>query len=326
MSEGQLELVPRARLLTADDLELGTQAMIRATHASNAPDAPRLAADDPTLLTVRRLLPNFGGIIFTGPPGTGKTFKASQIAEELAQGTDRVRYVQFHPSYQYDEFMEGFVPTSDGFAQRPGVFLAMCQRASEDPDNVYVLVIDELSRADAARVFGEALTYVDRTKRGQSVVLASGTTLTVPNNFEILATMNPIDRGVDDVDAAFERRFAKIKVDPDRGALEEILSAGGLQEDIRGRVLAWFERMKGKSRDNPAAAVGHAYFISVDGVEALRDVWEYQLQFAVERAFRLDPETRAEMEQGWRSVFAGVEGGWDGAGDESGFASSDAPA
>src|ERR1700752_4416883 len=99
-----------------------------------------------------------------------------------------------------------------------------------DPTNSYVLVIDELSRADVGRVFGEALTYVERTKRELPFNIANGDLIKVPSNFVILATMNPFDRGVDEVDAAFERRFAKISMDPDKALLDEILTDNGMDD------------------------------------------------------------------------------------------------
>ena len=115
---------------------------------------------------------------------------------------------------------------------RAKVFLQMCIDAAEDPDHTYVVVIDELSRADPGRVFGEALTYIERSRRGDEFLLASGQTAVIPPNLVILATMNPLDRGVDEVDAAFERRFAKIAMDPDPAILVEFLDRAGVEETL----------------------------------------------------------------------------------------------
>ncbi|PYY34471.1 McrB family protein [Curtobacterium sp. MCPF17_046] len=313
MADAALTPIP-LRQLDADDLSIGVAATVERTHASNSPAAPALDPEDPMLALVVRLLPLYGGVIFTGPPGTGKSFKAAQIAEAIAGDKARTEYVQFHASYQYEDFMEGFAPdpVKGGFSRKDGVFLRMCKLAGQQPDERFVLVIDELSRADAARVFGEALTYVERTKRGQTVTLPSGRTTSVPGNLEILATMNPIDRGVDEVDAAFERRFAKIRMDPERSALDAILEDNGVDDALKQRVLAWFSMINKLADDNPAAAVGHAYFVQVDGVDSLRDLWAFQLQYLVGRAFRLDPEGRTDVETGWRAMFRDVDGGWDG--------------
>lgn len=109
--------------------------------------------------------------------------------------------------------------------------------AQTDPEHKYILVIDELSRADVGRVFGEALTYVERTKRELPFNIASGDEIKVPSNLVILATMNPFDRGVDEVDSAFERRFAKVSMDPDREFLEGILGHNGMDEALKRASL-----------------------------------------------------------------------------------------
>jgi 5-methylcytosine-specific restriction enzyme B len=166
-----------------------------------------------------------------------------------------------------------------------------------------VLVIDELSRADVGRVFGEALTYIERSKRGQHFMLPSGAPLHIPTNLHVIATMNPLDRGVDEVDAAFERRFAKIDMQPDRTALEDILRVNGLDSILMRRLLAWFSRVNSSATHNPASAVGHAYFADVVDAESLRDVWDYQLQYLVARAFQYDPDSRADVTKGWFSIF-----------------------
>jgi len=194
-----------------------------------------------------------------------------------------------------------------GFAYREGPFLKLVLDAANDPEHTFVLVIDELSRADVGRVFGEALTYVDRTKRELAFTIANGQEIKVPSNFVIIATMNPTDRGVDEVDAAFERRFAKISMDPDRDLLEEILTDNGLSEVLRNRVLGWFNRINGHAKNNSAASVGHAYFATATDESSLSDIWDYQLKHLVRRAFRRDVPTRDALEAAWELIFQAAE-------------------
>ncbi|BCB80420.1 hypothetical protein Pflav_068300 [Phytohabitans flavus] len=216
----------------------------------------------------------------------------------------RYRFVQFHASYQYEDFMLGFRPKDEGgFAYKEGPFLKLVLDADTDPDNTYVLVIDELSRADVGRVFGEALTYVERTKRELPFTIANGNEIKVPSNFVILATMNPFDRGVDEVDAAFERRFAKVTMDPDKDLLDEILTDNGMDDALKNRVLGWFSRINGLANRNAAAAVGHAYFSTASDEASLKDIWDYQLRYVVQRAFRRDQNTRADLETAWNHIF-----------------------
>lgn len=298
------QIVPGVRTLTADDLDIGVRAKAAAGQGSSSPDAPEISDDHPMVLEIIRLARIYGGVILTGPPGTSKSFFAAAAAHALAGGQrSRYRFVQFHASYQYEDFMIGFSPTTSGFDVKRGPFLELLQDAIQNPSDTYVLVIDELSRADVGRVFGEALTYIERSKRELPFTIANGETLSVPSNFVILATMNPFDRGVDEVDAAFERRFAKISMDPDKELLEEFLTDNGMEEALRARVIGWFTRVNGYAQKNPAAAVGHAYFAVAADEASLADLWEYQLKYVVQRAFRRDDNTRADLETAWRHIF-----------------------
>jgi 5-methylcytosine-specific restriction protein B len=298
-------LIKNVRELSADDLDIGYLYRAQASHGSSAPDTPILQPDDPRLKTILRLLRRFGGVILSGPPGTSKSWLAGQVADRIAEGfNDRRADIQFHSSYQFEDFMEGYRPKNDasGFERRPGVFLRLSQEASRNPGADYVLVIDELSRADVGRVFGEALTYIERSKRGQTFHLPSGETCSIPLNLYLIATMNPLDRGVDEVDAAFERRFAKVDMQPSRDLLEELLDRNGLDETVKRRLLGWFSKINARSDQTPAAAIGHAYFTDVVDAETLQEVWDYQLKFHVARAFKNDADTRNEMMNGWADI------------------------
>lgn len=302
------QLVPGVRTLGAEDLGIGVKAAAAAGHASSSPDAPDIPPDHPMIQEITRLAEIYGGVILAGSPGTSKSFFAAATAKVMAGGDERrYRFVQFHASYQYEDFMFGFTPTETGFTKKEGPFLKLVLDAAADSERTYVLVIDELSRADVGRVFGEALTYVERSKRELPFTIASGKELTIPSNFVIIATMNPFDRGVDEVDAAFERRFAKITMDPDRELLEEILTDNGMDDLLMARLMAWFNRINAQAGTNPAAAVGHAYFSSASDEASLKDIWDYQLKYLVQRAFRRDQGAREAIESGWAHIFQPVE-------------------
>lgn len=274
--------------------------------AAEAPPASPLplAADDPVLLKTRDLIEDgFAGVILSGPPGTSKSWYARRLAFSLAENdAERVRFVQFHPSYQYEDFIESYEPTdSGGFKPKARTFLTLCEQATFSPGSTFVLVIDELSRCDAVRVFGEALTYLEKSQRNVEFELASGRRVQIPPNIFIVATMNPWDRGVDELDMAFERRFAKIAMDPDVGILETMLKANGLPEVQVRRLVAFFRIVQ--QHRNQFARIGHAYFARVDSVGALQRLWDYQLRFHFEKAFRQSPQELAQISTAWEGIF-----------------------
>lgn len=291
----------RIRRLTATELDL-VPPQADPDGSVTTPDVG-IDADDPHLLATRELLRFYGGVIFTGPPGTSKSWYAQNIALLLVGGdSDRVRFVQFHPSYQYEDFVEGYVPRKEGgFALRPKHLLEMCAKARKHPDDLVVLVIDELSRGEPGRVFGEALTYVEATKRGLEFHLSSGTQAFIPKNLVFLCTMNPLDRGVDEVDAAFERRFAKIAMEPDPDLLESFLTEAGMDADLREQVRAFFEWVN-RPGATAYGGLGHTFFLNISDEGGLRRLWDHQLRFLFEKAFQLDPEGYAEVERRWWEI------------------------
>jgi len=301
------QLVPGVRTVTADELGFGATQRARQGRGSSLPDAPVVTADDPQVAEIMRLALQFKGVILTGPPGTSKSYYAEIAANILAGAKERREFIQFHASYQYEDFMVGFAPTETHFRTKEGSFLRLVKNAALFPEHTYVLVIDELSRADVGRVFGEALTYIDRTKREEVFLIANGEEIKVPSNFIIIATMNPFDRGVDEVDAAFERRFAKITMDPKVEFLDSILTRARMEDGLKQRVLTWFRDINREAENTPAAAVGHAYFTSASDQDSLRDLWNYQLRYLVERAFRREPDRRRHFTDRWEQALVTPE-------------------
>jgi len=273
--------------------------------SASSNEQPAIAEDNPVLIEVQRLLDDgFGGVIFAGPPGTSKSWYARQVGLRLVDGNKaRLRFVQFHPGYQYEDFIEGYVPNDKGgFDPAPRVFLQMCTCAQEHKDQPVVIVIDEFSRTDVVRVFGEALTYLESSKRDVPFTLASGKTAHVPKNLIIIATTNPWDRGVDELDLALERRFAKVRFEPKIDELRAMLQPSQLSENVRQKLEQFF--FKVSRHDNPLCRIGHAYFSGVTSIESLKRRWENQLSFHFERVLRDAPDELREVQSAWDRIFA----------------------
>ncbi|MER9316364.1 AAA family ATPase [Mesorhizobium sp. M0659] len=296
----------RVRPLSIGQLGLSTsKTMVGALGANPEPrDVEPLPETDSVLIDVRAALDmGFAGVILSGPPGTGKSYYAERIAHTIADNPDAVRVVQFHASYQYEDFMQGFAPAIDGsgFELQNKIFPIVCKAAEEGPDEaIHVILIDEISRCDVARVFGEALTYLEPDKRGRIFHLASGKELSVPKNLIILATMNPWDKGVDELDVALERRFAQIDMLPSSKALREILTAKKTDPTFVERIVTFFEAIQ--ALDDEMVHLGHAYFNNCVDEESARRAWAFRLLPFFTKACRLEREMLNTIKRHWLKV------------------------
>lgn len=158
-------------------------------------------------------------IILQGAPGTGKTYLAKRLAYSVLgeKDPDRVMMVQFHQSYSYEDFIEGFRPTATGFELAKGAFYTFCKRAAEDSENQYFFIIDEINRGNLSKIFGELFMLIEGDKRGPKnklQLLYSREFFYVPENVYIIGMMNTADRSLAMLDYALRRRFAFFDIAP----------------------------------------------------------------------------------------------------------------
>ena len=245
-------------------------------------------------------------IILYGPPGTGKTYNVRRRALELLGGAtaidapddqvqaewERLRqagqlvFCTFHQAFAYEEFVEGLraITDSDGdvhYRVEPGIFKRIAATAAGKPQQAFVLVIDEINRANIARVFGELITLLEPDKRlGNPNELrvqlpSSKEWFGVPPNLHVLGTMNTADRSIALMDVALRRRFTFEEMMPDASALDAVLAEEGVDEALRTLVVAVFTKLNERLRYlyDREHQIGHAYFLAVCSLADLRAVF-----------------------------------------------------
>ena len=233
-------------------------------------------------------------VIFQGPPGTGKTYVAQELAMCLAGSEERVWLVQFHPSYAYEDFIQGFRPTQKkrkiGFVLRDGPLLWAARQARKKPTMKHFLIIDEINRGNLAKVFGELyflLEYRDKKIRLQYQQDDEGD-FSLPENLYIIGTMNTADRSIALVDLALRRRFYFIEFHPDVEPVKGVLGRW-LQENVPnlGGVAKVVERANEKLSDDRHAAIGPSYFIKSElDKKLVRRIWKHSVHpYIEERLF-----------------------------------------
>lgn len=243
--------------------------------------------------TLVGVLENKKNIILQGAPGVGKTFAAKRLAYSMIgeKNPERVQMVQFHQSYSYEDFIEGYRPASksvDGadFIIKKGSFYKFCKKAADDDENDYFFIIDEINRGNLSKIFGELFMLIEADKRGVELqLLYSDEKFYVPKNVYIIGMMNTADRSLAMLDYALRRRFSFVEMKPGFETEGFMAYQDGLDNDKFNSLISCVKQLNVRISDDDTLGegfcIGHSYFCNLDPNKlddrSLRAIVEFEL-------------------------------------------------
>lgn len=242
--------------------------------------------DEDTYNTLTELLEAKYNVILQGAPGVGKTFAAKRLAYSIMgqKDTSRVAMVQFHQSYSYEDFIQGYRPSKDGFELENGTFYKFCKEAEEDNERPYFFIIDEINRGNLSKILGELMMLIEKDKRGEKIkLLYSNEWFTVPQNVRIIGMMNTADRSLALMDYALRRRFAFFDFAPafSSEGFKNYLAEKNSQklESLITAVESLNNTISSDESLGDGFRIGHSYFCTDGEVtdEWLKSVVEYEV-------------------------------------------------
>jgi hypothetical protein len=252
--------------------------------------ADRLLIDEGFLKTLADLLADKRQIILYGPPGTGKTFVAREVARHLAGSPERVEIVQFHPSYTYEDFVEGFRPVlvqhRPGFRLRQGPLRRLARAAGDGKPRC--LVIDEINRGNVAKVFGELYFLLEYRDEAITLQYRPGKRFQLPKALFLIGTMNTADRSIALIDSALRRRFYFLPFFPDAPPVKGLLRRWLLKQG-KGDLL-WVPDLVDKANallgTNRQGLIGPSYFMRQTlTADFFRLIWDHAVMPYLEEQF-----------------------------------------
>ncbi|KAK3604966.1 hypothetical protein CHS0354_000630 [Potamilus streckersoni] len=238
------------------------------------------------LVNLTKLLEHKHQIILQGPPGTGKTKLAKEIAEKLTKDEDKIKLIQFHPAYSYEDFVRGIVAESKGdkisYVAKDKVLAEFAKKASNDLKAKYILIIDEINRANLPAVLGEliyGLEYRGEKVESMYAIEQGGREITLPEKIYIIGTMNTADRSVGHIDYAIRRRFAFVDVPPNESVI-----TNDKAKALFKKVAELFDKNLSSDFKKEDVQIGHSYFLADDDAE-LGLKLKYEIKPILHKAF-----------------------------------------
>lgn len=282
------DYVQKLLALFAEDIseEVSEQKEIKYPLYSKDDFLNEVYMDEDTYNTLTELLEAKYNVILQGAPGVGKTFAAKRLAYSIMgqKDTSRVAMVQFHQSYSYEDFIQGYRPSKDGFELENGTFYKFCKEAEEDNERPYFFIIDEINRGNLSKILGELMMLIEKDKRGEKIkLLYSNEWFTVPQNVRIIGMMNTADRSLALMDYALRRRFAFFDFAPafpSEGFKNYLAEKNSPKlESLITAVESLNNTISADESLGDGFRIGHSYFCTDDEItdEWLKSVVEYEV-------------------------------------------------
>ena len=244
-------------------------------------------------------------LILYGPPGTGKTYLAERLARYLVDDGGFSELVQFHASYAYEDFVQGIRPqVAEGalhYELAAGRFLRFCDKARQAEEKPCVLIIDEINRANLARVFGE-LMYLLEYRHRPIALAGGGPEFSIPANVYLIGTMNTADRSIALVDQAMRRRFSFVRLRSNYQLLANYLKSRGVPSD---KLVALIKEVN-QSIGDEDCELGISFFMVADIATALAHIWQGEVEPYLEEVFFDRPDQMARFR--WSKVAGRLQG------------------
>ena len=265
------DLIDEKNIVSEKEIE---KVEIKQYSFSSDPDKPFL--EEQEIAEIIHSLEVKKNIVLQGPPGVGKTFVAKKIAYEMMKNTDdtKIRMIQFHQSYSYEDFIQGIRPSEKSFKVKNGIFYEFCKKAELEPDQKFFFIIDEINRGNLSKIFGELMMLIESDKRGKySVPLTysdkDDALFSVPENLYLIGTMNTADRSLAIVDYALRRRFRFITLEPKfNNRFKDFLNSKGFSSDfiqeISSKLKLLNDKIKSDKNLGSGFLIGHSFFCNAN--------------------------------------------------------------